>query len=240
MSPEPDPSRPASDRGADAPAGEFLLRLCHDLRSCLRSIQPHTEMLLRTGQSDVAEEFERKLGFVLDGTRRLDALLDGLAAYAIALQVDGAGFRPIALDSVLRNALLMTGKRHPGIASQVISGILPRVSGDADRLRQIFEILIAGALHRATGELRIQIDAQPHAAGWLISVKDHGAPLAADDLETMFRPFARPHHRSRLESGLELATCRVIVERHGGQIWAETDSREGGTFRFTLPAIAEG
>ena len=229
-----------SDRGGDAPESEFLLRLCHDLRSCLRSIQPPTQMLLRTGQSDAVEEFERKLGFVLDGTRRLDALLEGLAAYAIALQVDRAGFRPVSLDSVLRNALMVLGKQHPGIANQVTSGSLPRVSGDADRLRQIFQILITGALNRASGELRIQIDAQPHAEGWLVSVKDNGAPVEAEDLETMFRPFARPRHRTRLESGLELSTCREIVNRHGGRIWAESGSGEGTIFRFALPAIAEG
>src|SRR5579883_1240741 len=104
---------------------EFLLRLCHDLRSCLRAIQPHTEMLAKDGQTVSAEDFQKRLGYVLDGGRRLDSLLSGLAGYAIALQLDSADFRSISLDTALRNALMVVEKQHQGIRDKVSSDALP-------------------------------------------------------------------------------------------------------------------
>jgi len=106
----------------------------------------------------------------------------------------------------------------------VTYGDLPRVPGDPDRLMQLFENLLR---HRGQIASRTHITASPHAAGWLFTVQDDGPEIEAAGLGRIFEPFT---------PGLGLATCREIVERHGGSIWAESQAGSGCTFHFTLPA----
>jgi light-regulated signal transduction histidine kinase (bacteriophytochrome) len=236
MSPRPHSSE--LDGEVDG-VSELLLRLCHDLRSCLRSIRPHAEMILKSGQSGSPEEFQQRVGFLLDGTTRLDSILGGLAAYAVALQMDATGFRDVGLDSVLRNALMLVEREYSGIRDKLSSAPLPRVMGDPDRLQQVFEILIRNAIERAgESEPRIEISAEQQAKEWIISIRDHAVGVDAADLENMFRPLERWNGRSTRESGFGMATCRVIIERHGGRIWAECD-RATCAFRFALPLAGE-
>ena len=212
------------------------MRLCHDLRSGLRSIQPRAEMLTKTGQAGPAEEFQGHLDFLLAGTRQIDAILSGLAGYAIAMQIDTARFQNIPLDAVLRNALIKLEREHPGISARVRCGALPRVTGDADRLQQVFEVLIRNSMERSTGvDPRIEIDAEPDALSWMISIKNDAALLEAAELDRLFRPLERGSRRTTDDPGFAMATCRVIVERHGGRIRAEPIGRAGCAFRFTLP-----
>src|SRR5580704_7376257 len=103
MSSTPQSSDLAFEVAAGRSASEFLLRLCHDLRSCHRSIQPHAESLSRIGEPRPGDDFNQRLGFLLDGTRRLDMILSGLSAYAVALQLDAGSFRSTSLESALRN-----------------------------------------------------------------------------------------------------------------------------------------
>jgi len=230
----------ASDSAESRPASEFLLRLCHDLRSCLRAIQPQAELLAKTGQSGPAEDFEKQLGFLLDGARRLDSILGGLAGYAVAMQIDAGSFRNCPLDGVLRNALMVLEKEHPGIGEKISRGALPRLAADPDRLQQVFELLLCNAIERSAGsQLHVEIGANPHQEGWLISLKDNGAAIDPASLDRAFQPLRPLNGRNSRDSGLALATCRVIVERHGGRIWGESDGQAGCAFYFTLPKAGD-
>jgi len=167
----------------------------------------------------------------------MDLLVDGLSNYSIALRISPTSFVPAPLGVLLRTVLAKLDKEIRANRAEVTYDELPRVSGDPDRLMQLFENLLLNALrHRGQTSPRIDITAGPHAEGWLFAVRDNGPGVEAGDLERIFQPFATLHGADRASPGLGLAICREIVERHGGSIWAEPHAGLGCTFFFTLPA----
>lgn len=220
---------------------EFLFHACHDLRTPLRAIRAHTELFARRESTAGSEP---SLGFIVEGTRKLDLLVDALSGYSLALRIDQGAFVPAPLRILVRSVLAKLDKELRDSQVEVICGELPRVSGDPDRLMQLFENLLQNALHRRSETSpQVQITAATHAEGWLFTVRDNGPAddgheIEAADLEGIFQPFALSHGTNRPGGELSLATCREIVERHGGRIWAEREAGGGCTFRFTLPAEA--
>jgi signal transduction histidine kinase len=227
---------PKESGAADRATSEFLLRACHDLRTLLRSIRPHAELLLKRPEAPPMSDLSEHLGFIIDGARRIDLLLDGLSSYSIALQVERESFQPTPMEVMLRTVLARLDKELSSHDAKVSYDRLPRVPGDPDRLIQVFENLLRNALqHRGEAPPTIHISAERHAEGWLFAVRDNGPGVEAAYLETIFRPFERLHGRQSPGPGLGLAVCREIVERHGGRMWAESPAGSGATFFFTLP-----
>jgi len=223
---------------SDRDLSEFLLRACHDLRSSMRAIRAQAELLQRDGQ-----DFERRLGFIVDGARRIDSLTDGLSSYSIALKIDDALFQFTPLDAILRTALAKVDDELRKHGAEVTCGELPQVSGNPDRLAQVFENLLRNAVrHRGENAPRIHIDAEKQAAAdrqkeWLIAVRDNGPGVDAAYLERIFKPFERLRPERAEGPGMGLTICRAIVERHGGKLWAESTPGIGSTFLFTIPAV---
>jgi light-regulated signal transduction histidine kinase (bacteriophytochrome) len=221
---------------SDRELSRFLLRACHDLRSSLRAIRAHTELLQRQTGAGISG-FDQHLGFIVDGTRRIDSLTDGLSGYSLALQIDDASFQPTRMELALRTALAKLDKELRKDGAEVTSGALPVVSGILDRLAQVFEILLRNALrYRAERPPRIHISAEERDREWLFTVQDNGPGIEADYLERVFQPFERLQAGNTEGAGMGLTICRAIVERHGGRIRAESEPGVGSTFLFTLPA----
>jgi two-component system, chemotaxis family, sensor kinase Cph1 len=167
----------------------------------------------------------------------MDLLAEGLSAYSIALQIDKGSFQPTRMDRAVRNALARLDKELRDQGAEVEFGELPRVSGNPDRLAQIFEVLLRNALrHRTERPPRIKITASKHDDEWLFAVRDNGPGIEAQYLERVFQPFETVLVRDGQSAGMGLAICRAIVERHGGKIRAESEPGLGSTFLFTLPA----
>jgi signal transduction histidine kinase len=197
-------------------------------------------MLLKDAQAPSGSDLLERLAFISAGAKQNDLLLDGLTNYAIALQLDTASFRSMPTDVILRSVLAKLAEELRDNDAQVTYGELPRLIGHPDRLMQVFEHLIRNALrHRAAASPRIHIAAELHSeasgGAWLFSVRDNGPGLPTASLESIFRPFTKVGEQ-RSGAGLGLAICRVIVEKHGGNIWAESEERSGSTFLMTLPA----
>jgi light-regulated signal transduction histidine kinase (bacteriophytochrome) len=223
---------------SDRDLSEFLLRACHDLKTSVRAIRAHAELLRKGTQEPGISDFETRLGFIADGAGRIDLLADGLSRFSIALQIDQASFHLTRLDVVLRTVLAKLDRELRSYGAEVISGELPRISGDPDRLADVFEALIRNALrNHAEAPPRIHITAEEREQEWRLAVQDNGAGIEAAYLERIFTPFERLHTTGRDGAGLGLAICRVIVERHGGSLWAESKRGAGSTFFFTLPAV---
>jgi light-regulated signal transduction histidine kinase (bacteriophytochrome) len=227
--------RSTSDRDLSA----FLLRACHDLRGSLRAIRANAELLQRDGAAAETADFERRLGFIVDGARRIDLLTDGLSGYSIALQIEEASFQFTRMDAQLRTALAKLDKELREQGAEVTYGELPGVLGNPDRLAQIFETLLRNALrHRGQSSARIHVSAEKQGEEWLFAVRDNGPGIDAAYLERIFRPFERLNPTEHEGVGMGLAICRAIVERHGGRLWAESTPGTGSTFLFTLPAVS--
>jgi light-regulated signal transduction histidine kinase (bacteriophytochrome) len=221
---------------SDPDLSTFLLRACHDLRSSLRAIRVHTELLQREAKTGIAE-LDQHLGFILDGTRRIDLLTDGLSAYSLALQINETSFQPTRMELAVRTALAKLDKELRNQSAEVTSGALPVVSGNLDRLVQVFEILLHNALrYRDERPPRIHISAEKQDKEWVFSVRDNGTGIEADYLERVFQPFERLQAGNpEGAAGMGLTICRAIVERHGGSIRVESEPGTGSTFLFTLP-----
>ena len=199
-------------------------------------VRAHSELLL-AGPNDLSgADTETRLRFLAEGAARLDLLVDGIAGYSIAMQTASDSFQPVALDSVVRWALRKLEKELLSASAEVSYGELPIVTGNADRLLQVMENLLRNALvHRGSQSPRIRIGADRTGDTWRLTVSDNGPGLEADSLESIFLPFQRSSTGKRLGTGLGLASCRAIVERHGGRIWAECEPGTGAIFHFTLP-----
>jgi chemotaxis family two-component system sensor kinase Cph1 len=236
-------SRNLEAEAADREISEFLLHACHDLRTSLRAIRAHAELLLKRIESPQTSDFEQGLGFIVDGAQRIDFLADGLTSYSITLQIDKGSFQPTRLNGLLRTVLAKLDTELRDNDAEVTYGELPRVSGSPDRLMQVFENLIRNALrHRGSASPRIHISAQRQSAArgentenWLFAVQDNGPGVETAYLEGIFKPFERLHGKKQPGAGLGLTICREIVERHGGTIWAESQPESGLTVLFTLP-----
>jgi light-regulated signal transduction histidine kinase (bacteriophytochrome) len=216
-------------------AGEFILRACHDLRAATRAVRTQSELLQRNRETSSDSALDERLGLIVEGARQIDLLVDGLSAYSLALQTDPASFRSISIGILLRSVLMKLNKDLRESGGEVSYGDLPVVTGNPDRLMQLLENLLRNALqHRGQVTPHIDITAVREEKFWLITVRDNGPGLESAFIEKIFMPFERlpgQHHGV----GLGLAIARVIVERHGGRIWAETGAESGTVFRFTLP-----
>jgi len=218
-------------------ASDFLLHAAHDLRTALRAIRVQTDLLLRDHQAAKALDLEERLGSIVDGAQKADRLADGIASYAIALQIRKELFQPTPMDVLFRTVLAKLDKELRANDARVTNDKLPRVSGDPDRLMEVFENLLHNALrHRGPDPPQIQITVERRADEWLLAVRDNGPGVEAAYLKSIFQPFVRLHGQQSAAPGLGLAISRVIVERHGGRIWAESAPGAGATFLFTLPA----
>jgi signal transduction histidine kinase len=227
---------PADRQELEGRLSEFLLRMCHDLRSPLRAIRTHSELIARGCLAPQDCELEKHVGFVIDGAREMETLLDSLAGYSIALQAEREPLQPTRMDVTLRSVLAKLDHEIHRNQAEVTYNALPLVSGNPDRLIQVFENLLLNALrHRSDRPPRIRVDARQEGESWVISVQDNGPGIEPAYLDSIFLPFVRLHGTGGGGSGLGLAICRAIIERHGGRIWAESKIGSGSTFFFALP-----
>lgn len=215
---------------------EFLLRACHDLKAPVRAIYAHAELLLRNSDDALSSSHVERLGFIRDGARRIDLLVEGLSRYSLALQIQPHSFLPTHLEVLLR---LVLGKLEAELSrsgTRVTYDPLPRVSGNPDWLSQVLENLVLNSVnHRGSSLPEIHVSAERRPGEYLIAVKDNGPGIENIYLERIFKPFERLCGKDYPGPGLGLAICRAIIEIHGGKIWAESSPGGGASFFFTLP-----
>lgn len=214
----------------DPKISDLLFHVCHELRTNVRSIHVQAQLSLKH-----SENLRNSAVAIIESSRRIELLADGLTSYASALDIDEGSFQPVRMDVILRMVLAGLDQELRATNAEVICGELPCVRGDADRLADLLRNLLRNVLrHRGEAPPRIRITAEKQSNGWLVAVRDNGPGIEADYLESVFKPFQRLHGREREGPGLGLAICRTIVERHGGSIWAESEAGQGCTVRFTL------
>lgn len=220
----------------DREQNDFLLRLCHEIRSPLRAVRAHTELLLHNAGKE-EQGSNASAGFVVAGAKRLELLADGLARYFIAMQLEPSSFQLIDAGVLLRLALARMQNELRESASEVSYADLPKVTGNAERLSDVFEYLVLNAIrHSGREATRVRIGCEEGDKEVQFQVEDDGSGFEEAYLETVFEPFMRLHQTKHQGPGLGLSICRAILERHNGRIWAESNG--GGRVRFTLPKSA--
>jgi PAS domain S-box-containing protein len=226
----------AEIRRANTEHQQFAYIVSHDLNEPLRTITSFLHLLTKRLQGKLDTEATEYFAFVRDGAERLQLLLKDLLAYT---SVDGSAQTFTVVDSA--NLLTQVlDDLHATIADNMASithDALPTVTGDAAQLRLVLQNLIGNALKfRAAPPPQIHISAQRNGTHWQFSVRDNGIGLDPHQTVQIFQVFRRLHPSQEYAgTGIGLAICKRIVERHGGRIWVDSTPGNGATFYFTIP-----
>jgi PAS domain S-box-containing protein len=222
---------------SNAELEQFAYVASHDLSEPLRMVSSYLGLLRRRYQGRLDPDADEFIAYAIDGAGRMRGLIEALLAYSRAGTGESAPER-VELGSVAADVLRSLAGRVVEAGADIEIGDLPTVLGDRSELEQLLQNLVANALKfRDGGRARVWVQAEgSDGAMALIAVADGGIGIAPDRRDHVFEMFGRLHDREAYEgTGIGLAICRKIVERHGGRIWI--DEREGGgtVFRFTLP-----
>jgi len=214
----------------------FAYIASHDLQEPLRMISSYLQLLERRCGEALDEDGRTFIHFAVDGAKRLQGLINGLLKYS-RVETRGAEFEPVELDKVLADTKQQLSILLKERAVHVDADELPDVIGDRTQLLQVFQNLIGnGVKFNQSATPTIQISSRKKDDEWVIGVKDNGIGIDPDNVDRIFKIFQRLHSREEYPgTGIGLAVCKKIVERHGGEIWVESQPGEGSTFYFTLP-----
>ena len=215
---------------------QFAYVASHNLQEPLRTVIGFVQLLQKRYNNQLDAEANQFIDFTVDGAKRMEALIKDLLAYA-RVGSHGKELAPTDAGTALRQALDNLNTRIHETAAEITCGELPTIRADNVQLVQLFQNLIGNAL-KFHGETppKIRVDASRNEDHWRFTVRDNGIGIAPEALDRIFLIFERLHTRTQYPgTGIGLAICKRIVDRHGGRIWVESEPGQGATFSFTLP-----
>jgi signal transduction histidine kinase len=220
---------------SNAELEQFAYVASHDLQEPLRMVASYTQLLARRYRGRLDTEADEFIGFAVDGATRMQTLIRDLLSYS-RVTTQGRALQPTESSSVCSAACQNLQHAIQESDALVTVGTLPTVRADEMQLTQVFQNLIGNALkYRTDRRPEIRIAAQPLKNAWRFAIQDNGIGIEPQYFERIFQMFQRLHTREEYPgTGIGLAICRRIVERHGGQIWVESQHKEGSTFYFTI------
>jgi two-component system sensor histidine kinase/response regulator len=220
---------------ANAELEQLAYGASHDMQEPLRMIAAYLQLIERRYADRLDADGHQFIGFAVDGAKRMQALINDMLAYS---RVGTKGRPPEAVESadLMRVVCEQLRLSIEEAGARIELGELPRVHGDASQLMQLLQNLLSNAMKfRGPAPPRIHVGCSAVPGGWCFSVRDNGIGIAPEYAERIFVMFQRLHSRSAYPgTGIGLALCKRIVERHGGRIWVEPAEGGGSVFRFTL------
>ena len=215
---------------------QFAYIASHDLQEPLRAVGGYVKLLEHRFPDKLDAKARGYIAGAFDGATRMEQLISDLLAFS-RVATRGDAFLPSDLEAALGQALLNLEAGITSAQAIVTHDPLPTLSVDAGQIRQLFQNLIGNAL-KFHGEQspEIHIGAQRTEGRWVFSVRDNGIGIDPQYYERIFQIFQRLHTRKDYPgTGIGLAICKKIVERHGGTIWVESQPGQGATFYFSIP-----
>jgi len=222
---------------SNAELSQFAYVASHDLQEPLRTIASYVQLLARRYDGKLGPEADEYIGFVVDGAKRMQRLIDDLLSYS-RVQSRAKEMKPTSSQLALARALANLQQAIGATGAVVTYDAMPTVWGDGSQLARVFQNLIGNAIKfRGHRPPRIHVSARQDGDRWVFSVRDNGIGIPREFHEQIFEVFRRLHTQTEYPgSGIGLAICKKIVERHGGRIWVESTPGDGATFFFTLQA----
>lgn len=217
---------------------QFAYVASHDLQEPLRNICIYSEKLARSySDGDLTPERRQYIDFVSTGARRMDSLIRDLLAYSRTVAPAMPQRKHVSMSSVFEDALTNLSGSIAESGASVTSDPLPEVVGNPPQLVQVLQNLIGNSIKYRRPDVapRVHVSADRSIEGWVFSVSDNGQGFGPEYAEKVFGIFKRLHGSDVPGTGIGLAICKTIVERHGGRIWAESHPGEGSVFHFTIP-----
>ena len=219
----------------NAELDDFTHMASHDLQEPLRTLIAFSDLLKKDLGQSLPERVSQDLGFITDAAKRMQTLIQDLLALSRAGRVAKKRGK-VSLDKCADRALEVLVMRVRETGAEVTRHALPEVWGDSMMLTQLYQNLIGNALKFCENQRPIiQLTFEEKDGDQIFGVKDNGIGVEPKYAPQIFQPFRRLHGRTEYEgSGVGLAICRKIVERHGGRIWVESEPGKGAHFRFTV------
>jgi signal transduction histidine kinase len=214
---------------------QFAYVASHDLQEPLRTIASFTQLLAKRYEDKLDDKAREFINFAVDGCKRLQTLINDLLAFSRV----GTHAKPhvrVQCDAVLDRVLKGLRLAIEDSGAMISREPLPVVVADEIQLCQLFQNLIGNAIKfKGQSVPRIHISAERNGTGWKIAVRDNGIGIDPEHNERIFVIFQRLHTKTQYPgTGIGLAICKKIAERHGGRIWAEASPGGGSTFCFTI------
>ena len=219
---------------------QFAYVASHDLFEPLRMVVSYLQLLSERYKERLDPAAQEFIGFAVDGAQRMQALIHDLLAYS-RLDIRGRPFAPTDGEQVFKAAVANLKVAIEESGAAITHGPLPEVRADAIQLTQVLQNLIGNGLKfRGAEPPRLEVGANPRNGEWVFWVRDNGIGIEAKYFDRIFVIFQRLHTRREYSgTGMGLAICKRIIERHGGRIWVESSPGQGSTFFFTLPRARE-
>ena len=225
---------------SNAELQQFAYVASHDLQEPLRAVANFTQLLAERYAPQLDDDARDFIAFAVDGARRMQALIRDLLAYS-RVGTKGRVLEPVDCNEALGHALSNLRISIAENAALVSHEELPVIQADATQLVQLFQNLIGnGIKFRGVNPPRVHVSAVRQAGYWTFSVRDNGIGIEAQYAERIFDIFQRLHRREEYPgTGIGLAVCKKIVERHGGRIGVESEPGNGSTFFFSIPTAGK-
>ena len=219
---------------------QFAYAASHDLQEPLRTIGAYMNLVKSRYAhvlDDTAIEF---IDYAVDGAERMRILIDDLLEYS-RVDTRGMPLEPVNCNDVVEDALGNLNMAIEDSRAKVEASPLPTINGDRSQLSRMFQNLVGNALkfRQENRRPRVQIWAELRGQEWVFAIKDNGIGISPEHQDRVFEMFSRLHSRARYSgTGIGLALCSKIAQRHGGGIWVESEEGEGSTFRFNIPVMS--
>ena len=225
---------------SNADLQQFAYVASHDLKEPLRMVASYTQLLARRYKGKLDSDADEFIRYAVDGANRMQWLINDLLAYSRVTSQEQV-FEEVDCTKVLEEVMSNLQLSIEESQAVVTHDPLPTVMADGGQLGQLFQNLIANAItFHGEEPPAVHVSAERKANEWLFSVRDNGVGLDPQYAERIFVIFQRLHDREEYPgTGIGLAICKKVVERHGGRIWVVSQVGQGATFYFTLPIVGQ-
>lgn len=220
---------------------QYVSIVSHDLTTPLRAITGFCQLL----QIDHHAHFDKKaqecITFIVEGARRMRSLIDDLRSYS-KVTTKKKPIECVDCQKIVQDSMNNLEFEIRESQAEIVADNLPEVMADKTQMVQLFQNLIGNAIkYRSERDLQIHVLAERVKYEWVFTIRDNGIGFNPDETDKIFEIFQRLHVDEEQYSGtgIGLAICKRIVERHQGRIWAQSVPREGSSFAFTLPVVPE-
>ncbi|SNB46220.1 ATP-binding protein [Geobacter sp. DSM 9736] len=218
---------------------QFAYVASHDLQEPLRMVASFMQLFEKRYGGNLDEKGMTYIGYAVDGAKRMQKLIEGLLAYS-RIGTGGGEFRLVRMDAVFQSVVtnLTVAIRDSG--ATVTNAGLPNIFGDELQLTQLLQNLIGNAIKfRKPDTLpTVHVSTERVGSEWVFAISDDGIGIEPEYSDRIFLIFQRLHTREEYPgTGIGLALCKRIVERHHGRMWVESRTGEGSTFFFTIPVL---
>jgi signal transduction histidine kinase len=215
---------------------QFAYMAAHDLKGPLIVVESYINKLHKRYKEKLDQDAERFIGEAVDGIERMKLLINDLLSYAKA-GTQTNKFELIDCNNALERAVANLKVEIDGRNAIVTNDQLPSIVADDIQMVQLFQNLIGnGIKYCRSDQPRIHVSGEDKDIAWVLSIRDNGIGIAPEDTDSIFEIFKRLHNSYEyLGTGIGLAICKKIIERHGGRIWVVSELGKGSTFYFTIP-----